>query len=168
MGSAECAGAEFGEITESDQDKGSAFPALRHTHQQCAVDHKKDDEQCEGGGPRSRDPAAGGIEDGRAGEKGNPRARRLSMGLVRRHRLPGVDEVAIDSDPSKGRGDLRDFGDQGSGKGASPIDLHKLTLCTADRGPEGQRTINAVKHLRIRITCPVALRHPVATGPLPK
>jgi hypothetical protein len=149
MGSAECAGAEFGEITESDQDKGSAFPALRHTHQQCAVDHKKDDEQCEGGGPRSRDPAAGGIEDGRAGEKGNPRARRLSMGLVRRHRLPGVDEVAIDSDPSKGRGDLRDFGDQGSGKGASPIDLHKLTLCTADRGPDGQRTINAVKHLRI-------------------
>jgi hypothetical protein len=62
---------------------------------------------------------------------------------------------------------LRDFGDQGSGKGASPIDLHKLTLCTADRGPEGQRTINAVKHLRIRTTHPVAPHRPVAPGFFP-
>ena len=133
MISAKCAGAEFGEITESDQDKGSAGPAFRHAHQQRTVDHQKDGEQCEGGGPRSRDPAAGSVEDGRAGENGNPRARRLSMCLVRRHRLPGVDEVAIDSDPSKGCRDLRDFGDQGSGAGASPIYLHALTICTADR-----------------------------------
>ena len=40
--SAECAGAEFCEITESDQDKGGAGPAFHHAHQQRAVDHEKD------------------------------------------------------------------------------------------------------------------------------